>query len=322
MKRKSLMAFLSIEAVLCIFIAFAREALSKAFTAAMSFPFEQIGLGLRALSLSGSAGNAASIILYAMFCLVPAAALLFIRKRRRMQIEDILLGVLSAVLFAVLYLMINPGMLDTSLGSAAGQTIGKAMLGVMAYSVLCGYLVLRVLRLCFSADTGKLQKYLAALLSLLNILFVYLAFGACFGDLLDAISTLRAGNTGNERFLGMSYVFLTLQYLVDALPYVLDVLVVFAAMGLLEKLNTDRYSQAAVTAAGKLTRLCGSALAVIVLSNIGFNLLQFLFIKGLMVVNGSVQIPLLSVAFVLGILLLAQFIGENKQLKDDNDMFI
>ena len=51
-------------------------------------------------------------------------------------------------------------------------------------------------------------------------------------------------------------------------------------------------------------------------------LLQFAFMKTLLVVNGSVQIPILSMAFVLAALLLAQYIKENKQLKDDNDMFI
>ena len=322
MKRRALVIFLTFEAMLCMLLYLVREAVPTAFGAAMAFPFEQLGMGLRALSLSGGVGNLLSIVIYAALCLIPAMVLLLIRKKRRLQHEDVLLGLLSAVLFAVLYFMINPGMLGKYLGSAAGQSLGKAMLGGMVYSVLCSYLVLRILRLFFAADTGKLQKYLIALLYVLNALFVYLAFGACFADLLDAFQTLRKGNAGNEHLLGASYVFLVLKYLVDALPYVLNVLVVFSALRLLDELGADRYSEAAVAAAEKLSLLCGFTLAVTVLSNIALNLLQLIFVRKLMTLNSSLQIPVLSIAFVLATLLMARFIGENKQLKDDYDMFI
>lgn len=322
MKHKKLCVFLACEAVLCILLHSAREILPRAFTAVMAFPFEQIGLGLRALSLSGDTGNIISIVLYTTLCLIPVGILYSLKKVRRLYPEDALLAVLSIVLFAVVYMMINPGLLGPYFGDAAGQSVTKAVLGGMVYSVLIGYAVLRILRLFFHADTGRLQKYLEILLCALNALFVYLAFGAYFSSLMDSFDALRSGNTGNEQSLGMSYLFLVLQYVVNALPYILDVLVVFAALELLDELSADRYSEAAVNASEKLSRLCGMALAVIVISNIGFNLLQLVFIKMLAVMNGSVQIPLISVAFTLAVLLLAQYIKENKQLKDDNDMFI
>lgn len=322
MKHKKLCVFLACEAVLCILLHSAREILPRAFTAVMAFPFEQIGLGLRALSLSGDTGNIISIVLYTTLCLIPVGILYSLKKVRRLYPEDALLAVLSIVLFAVVYMMINPGLLGPYFGDAAGQSVTKAVLGGMAYSVLIGYAVLRILRLFFHADTGRLQKYLEILLCALNALFVYLAFGAYFSSLMDSFDALRSRNTGNEQSLGMSYLFLVLQYVVNALPYILDVLVVFAALELLDELSADRYSEAAVNASEKLSRLCGMALAVIVISNIGFNLLQLVFIKMLAVMNGSVQIPLISVAFTLAVLLLAQYIKENKQLKDDNDMFI
>jgi hypothetical protein len=122
--------------------------------------------------------------------------------------------------------------------------------------------------------------------------------------------------------LGATYVFLGLQFAVDALPYLLDVLVVLAAVRLLEELSSDRYSPQSVKAAGELSRLCGKALAATVLSGIAFNLLQLLFAKELMVINTTLQIPVFSIAFVLGVLLVTRFIAENKQLKDTNDLFI
>lgn len=322
MKAKVFCAFLAAEAVCCLLLQLARERLPGAFSTAIAFPFEQLGLGLRALSLSGWAGNVAAVVLYAALCLLPAAFLEFLHRRRKVYPEDALLAVLSVLLFGVIYLMINPGLIVDWLGAAAGSQMGKALLGGVVYSVLCGYALLRVLRLFFAADTGRLQKYLAGLLGVLNLLFVYLAFGACFGGLLDAFESLRAGNVGNEGNLGASYVFLVLQYLVDALPYVLDVLVVFSALRLLGALRTDRYSAESVAAAESLARLCGRALAATILANIGFNLLQLVFAKRLNVVSGIVELPLLSLAFVLALLLLARFIGENKRLREDNDLFI
>lgn len=326
MKRKTFCIFLGCEAVLCLLLYLTRVSMPGIFTAIITFPFEQIGIALRKLSLSGSIGNVFSIVLYIAISLVPILVLFIFKKRRSLNLEDSLLVVLSALFFVVIYLMINPGMLGKNLGGGAGQVVGhvvdKALLGGVAYSVLLGYIILRILRFFFAADTNRLQKYLAALLCVLNILFVYLAFGAQFGNLMNSIEVLRAGNTLNEHSLGMSYVFLVLQYIVNALPNVLNVLVVFAGLNLLDELASDRYSEATVASATILSRLCGLALTITVVSGIGFNLLQLMFINRLKVVNSTVQIPLLSIAFVLTALLLAQYIRESKQLKDDNDMFI
>lgn len=322
MKRKAFILFLGFEAALCILLSLFQETLPKAFISVMAFPFEQTALGLRALSLSGSTGNTIAILLYVAICLGPAIVLYLLSKMRSLYPEDWLLIVLSVVLFPVIYLMINPGMLHDPLLWVAGPDPGKALLGNIIWSVIVGYILLRILRHLSAADTARLHRYMAALLYGLSILFVYLAFGSGFRDLLNSIESLRASNTGNEHTLGISCAFLVLQYIINTLPYVLDILVVFAGLRLLTQLQADRYSEASVGAAHNLSRLCGRALVVIVVSNTGFNLLQFIFMKNLRVVNSVVQIPILSIAFLLAALLLSQYIRENKQLKDDNDMFI
>lgn len=319
MKHNKLYIFLGCEAILCMMLYLAREALPQVFTTVMAFPLEQIGILLRILSLSGKLGNAISIVLYAALCLIPAFVLFLLRKKRKLFAEDALLAVLSLVLFAVIYLMINPGLLGEYLGNSLGQ---KALLGGIAYSVLTGYILMRILRLFFAADTGRLQKYLMVLLYIINIFIVLLVFGAQFNNLLDSFEQLRAGNKGNEHRLGMSYIFLVLKYLVDALPNALIIPVFFSGQNLINELSVDRYSDQAVACAEKLSRMCGLALIISVLSNVGLNLLQLVFINKLSVTNSSVQIPVFSIVFVLATLLLAQYIKENKRLKDDNDMFI
>lgn len=322
MKRGIFWILLGIEALCCVVLNVMQTSFSGAFTVAMAFPFEQLGILLRTLSLPGGIGNITAIVIYTAVSLIPVAGFLIFAKKRKLYLEDGLLILMSAALFVVLYHMINPGVINPLFGKAAGFAVNKAILGGTVYSVLCGYLVLRVLRLSFGSGVEKLQKYMTVLLWLLNALFVYVIFGICFSGYLNSITALRTGNTGNEHLLSASYVFLVLQFAVDALPYVLNVLVVFSVLRLLGEMRSNRYSNESVEAARKLSRLCGLALAVIVLTNIAFNLLQLLFARMLMVINSSVQIPILSIVFVLAVLLLAQFIAENKQLKDDNDMFI
>jgi hypothetical protein len=91
---------------------------------------------------------------------------------------------------------------------------------------------------------------------------------------------------------------------------------------LLDEMRANRYSAETVAAAGQISKLCAVALVAMVLANIGFNLLQLLFAKSLVVINSSVQIPVFSITFVLAALLFTRLVTENKQLKDDNDMFI
>lgn len=322
MKRRIFLVLLAAEAVVCVLLCFMNVSPAGAFSAAVAFPFEQIGFGLRALSLSGGFGNAAAIFIYVIVSLLPAGALLLLRKRRKLYIEDSLLAVISAALFGVIYLMINPGLIPEALGRAAMPPVGKAILGGTVYSLIAGYVTFRVLRLFAAGNTQKLERYMTVMLGLLNVLFVYMAFGTCFNDMLASMASLRAGNVGNEHLLGATYFFLTLQFVVNALPYILDIVVIFSALRLLYEMRTERYSVESVNAAARMSRLCAVALVTMTVANIAFNLLQLLFARSLMIINSSLQIPVFSILFVLAALLLTRFITENKQLKDENDQFI
>lgn len=322
MSRKLLLGILSAEALACAVFTVMRVSFLDAFSSILAFPFEQIGAGLRALSLSGAGGNAAALVLYVAAGAVPLVPFIVRSTRRKLHFEDGLLVLLSAALFVALYMMINPGMIVSIVGGAAGLPVGRAVLGGIVYSVFAGYLVLRVLRLFSSGSTDKLTRYMSAVLWVMGALFVYMAFGSCLQSLLGSIADLRAGNIGNEDTLGASTVFLWLQFIVSAAPYLLDVAVILAALRLLGEMRKDRYSEGTVAAAGGMAGLCLRALTATVLMNVGFNLMQLLFAGSLRVLNATVQLPVLSILFVLTALLLSRLVSENKQLKDDNDGFI
>ena len=146
--------------------------------------------------------------------------------------------------------------------------------------------------------------------------------GACFGEYLGNLFALRAGNIGNEASLAPSYVFLTLRFLVDALPYALDLRIVDAALRLLSETRASRHGAGSVRAAEALARRCKTALGAVVLSNVAFNLLQLPFLRALRVVKTTVPLPVFSLFFALCALLVSRYAAENKALKDESDSII
>lgn len=290
----------------------------SSIAAIMAFPFEQIGTGLRALSLSGALGNVISIIVYIAVCLSPLL-LLLAPKHRRIQAADALLIPLCAGLFYVIYHMINPGLLAENLPNM-DFLINKALLGAIIYSILLAYAVIRLLKMFFMSSAGKSYQHLTALLFLFNVIFVYLVFGAGVSELIESFKALPSVNAGSE--LALNYVFSAFKFIVGYLPYALNIMVVFEGIKLVRELNADRFSEEAVARARRLSKFCAAALTATVLLNAAFNILQYLFAGMLYDINGFVYFPLFSIAFVLLALLLSRLIAENKALKEDNDSII
>ena len=282
----------------------------------ISFPFLQIGQGMRTLSLAGGVGNVIAVILYIFFCSTPIVMVLLIRNK---NFEDVLLPVLSIVLFVVMYYMINPGILPIATNAIH---IGRALLGGIAYSLIMAYCVLRILRVFYKASAKDLARYIGIALQLFNILFVVYIFGFIFGRMLRAFDVLRIGNIGHEHLLGTTYVFIFLRHAVIALPYFLNIWIVFTALRLLDAININLYSDETISAAKYVSKACGCALKIMVLSSAGLNVLQLMLLSSLHDINSSIDIPVVSITFVLGALLLTRYMVENKALKDENNQFI
>ncbi len=315
MKKKVFLSALTATAAVSVLLTLLRDVLPSLFTDIAAFPLEQIALGLRHLSLFGAAGNVIAIVLYVLICLIPLVFLL--RKKR--QPEDWFLVLLSLHLFLALYCMINPGIISQKTPLSLGSDFEKTLLGTMFYSFLLGYLVIRMVRSFFAANRSGLIRYLRILLGAVCFVLVYLIFGSGLADLIDTIDVLQKTNRGNELLLGTSYVFLVLQYLLSVLPYALDVVIIFAAQRLLQ---AEKHSVEAVLAVEKLSRLCGAALVLIVISHAVYLVLQLIFLQNIYYSRFSVTFPIYSLLFVLAVLLAAQYIRENKQLQEDNDLFI
>lgn len=294
---------------------------SELYSFIITFPFEQLGLGLRILSLSGPAGNIAAIIIYILICLVPCLLFFRLKKSRKLLKTDHFLLAISILLFAVIYYMINPGLFRANVPGT-----GKILLVSTFYSVFFGYIILRILEKCRTTDTKHLQAWLKPLLAVIIFLCLYVILAECIQNLSVSVQYLHEAddlenslvNTG----LTVTYVFLALQCIINILPYALAVFILITVIRSLNALIFDRYSDASVAAADKLVSLCTRSLVTTVLSNMLFNILQLLFHQELLQINMVVSVPVFSIAFVLTVSLMAGYIRENQKLKQDNDLFI
>lgn len=318
---------LGVEAVVCVVFCLLQVNFPGVFSSAAAFPFEQIGMGLRTLSLSGKGGNVAAIVLYVLAGMIPALVWLGLRRKRAARRIDLLLPGMSVLLFVVNFYMVNPGLFLTSVPGT-----GKWMLGSVFYSVLSGYLIVRVLMYCREAEPERLQKGLQGLLWFLNVVFVYIVFGDCLSDFFEAVKSVQAGNSGSyaKEFLsvswaegmGLTWLFLGLHYTVTVLPCLFDMGIVFLSMRMLTALGNDRYSDESVEMSGRLAGFCGKALVFTVGAEVVFNLLQLVFRSRLYKMDIMIHVPVLSIIFVLAALLFARYVQEEQQLKREHDLFI
>ena len=326
MKNKKFLGILILEAISCLLFYSLQANFPNLFSAVIAFPFEQIGFGLRKLSLSGSMGNVFAIIIYVIVCLLPVGCFCWLKKKKKKRKIDWLLPALSILLFVVIYYMINPGLFGETVSG-----MGKMLLGTTFYSVFIGYLTLRILEKCVSADKKWLQKGLRILLHMVIILLVYVVFGECFGSLPSTIQNLREANSISSDGLGFffgeidltaTYIFLVLQSIVNAIPYLLDIAILFLMIRMMDEMEKDQYSDITVEISGILSKLCIKALVITVSSNMGLNVLQLIFHESLYQINVVVSLPIVSIVLVLAVLLMARYIRENQKLKQNYDLFI
>lgn len=311
---------------------------TNAFSAISAFPFEQIGLGLHALSNAGMVGNIIAIVVYCGFCLAPTAYFAMQLHKKRSYIGDWLLVVLSVLLFAVMYLMVNPAYIARRFGFL-GETsfVVKAFCGVVVYSVVAGYLVLRAVHFIANHETGSMYKYLKGFLAAVAICLVFDIFSTGLTSLIASFDSLTAGNVSwhSHRLidhliddpwfgqdLALSYIFLVLQWLVSVLPDVLGIIIVFSGLELIFVLEEDQYSEDVTKTARKMGQVCRRVVIVIMLSQICINLLQLGLGSLVLSSNYTLNVPLLSVVFVLAAMLSARHFETTRQLKIDNEMII
>jgi len=231
---------------------------------------------------------------------------------------DALLPLASLLIFMALYLAVNPSLAGRWLGEA-GALMGTALPGGAVYSTLLTWCVLR---LADRMETAEIYRLARVLLCALGLMFVFAAFGSALSALLQEIAAMHVGNTAAGQPVGFTSVVLVAGYLVEALIWLLDLWVLFAALSLLEAVKEDRAGEAVVLGAGELYRRGRISLSLGLSAALSFDLAQLFLSRNLLRLHTTVRLPVFSVAFLLVMLIVSRLLRENKELRDDNDLFI
>ncbi len=298
MKFKKYLLFLLLEALGVIAVTKGMGVKTESVFDLLSFPLVKSADFLGTMSLSGSFGNAVAIAIYLLCCLIPVFVMLFRIKKQTFVKTDSLLVLVSAVLFAVVYLLINPSEMGLH-----GYGEEASMVAFSFWSLLVGYLVLKFADTVKNAEGKRTEKLLSLVLKITGAVFV---FALCSTELVKTeigIVTL-------------------LSFANSILPSIFGVLIVIYCLDVLSEFTLDRYSENTLRATEKLSSVCILALRVTVSVTALFSVLQLRFINELSKVNFSVEIPLLSFGFILLVLILSGFLKDSKELKEDNDSFI
>ena len=257
MKLKKYLLFLLLEAVGVIGITKGIGVKTESVFDLLSYPLVKTADLLGAMSLSGSIGNAVAIAIYSLFCLIPIFVMLFKFKKKTYVKTDSLLVLVSAVLFAVVYLLINPSEMGLhGLGEEA------LMVAFSFWSLLVGYLVLKFADTVKNTEDKRTEKLLSLILKITGAVFV---FALCSVELV-------------KTEIGIVTV---LSFANSILPSVFGVLIVIYCLNVLSEFELDRYSENTLRAIEKLSSVCILALRVTVSVTALFSVLQLKYINEL-----------------------------------------
>lgn len=300
-----------------------------------TFPWEQIGIGLRKLSLSGAAGDLAAWILFAVMGGCPLILWGMLERRKKSSRVDLLLPVLSLTLFSGLWFLINPSYLAAYLFPAGMGEMGRCAFALAIDSILLCWLLLR-----FLGSSGKMDKK-TLLRSLEIMLGLYVALNAAAilfqggAELLTAWKSVGVSVSGDMewmltpeigftevRSMGLSRCFLVFQTLCRYLPELLELGLCGVAICFLNSCEQNSFSEDSLKQVKRLKRLSACFLGAVLGTNVCANLLQLTFARYIYCSNYILAFPIKHVIFMLGVLMLSRFWLESKKLKDDNTLFI
>jgi hypothetical protein len=300
-------------------------------------PFDLTGEGLRGLSLNSSYGNIIAILLYALLSAIPLIYLLYRRINSRLQKADLLLPIISVYTFYMLYEFINPGLLHNRMpqiiATEDGLPLIKMSIAIIFYSLWFVYLILRLLEnLAMSKGNQKVDSHMMNVkkdkqnnlcLKLKKVLLIISVFYTFLLGYFMAFQMFDKFSRCSKQFnITINCTFVVLSYLLNGLPIIFSIITLIAGIKLLEAMVTNHLQEEEIQAATYLGKISKFTVYITVISNISFNVLQFIFSKQLSNTDYTLQISFIPLVIAFAARILSGYFMETKALKEDNEMII
>ncbi len=301
---------------------------------ALTAPFVWAGAGLRALSLSGWAGNALAVLLYALLSLTPLWP--FVSKAR-LKVHSFRwhLVAMSAYLFFLLYFMVNPSMIQTLFHSNMGAQqealrVEQLILCIFFYSLLIACWILGIM-----ADAGRIPLQLRRLMIVLGAVMIVSVFYINVANLKSALASLPKPP---EDIFGLRFTssipgaagsppaydgfMAVVRFVFDSAPVILLLTVLSMAGKLLHSLERSFFSEDNQRHAAAIAGRCRLVILVSLGGMLITNVLQLLLARGLHNVNVSGQIPLITLILSLAMMLVSRYLERSFAVYRENQMMI
>ena len=277
--------------------------------------FERIGSGLRELSLAGGGGNMAA---WGIVIAVSVLPLLLWRRKRGM--ENALLVLCGAQLFAMLFFLVNPGLHSPAafLGEAAiarkgwGLIAGGSVLGTL----LC-WLGLRILRALPGRSPAMLPKLLAAAAGLYP---GFLGFGAV-RTVLTRVAAVAASNTGGA-IVAKTTVLMGGLTVLELIPELLAGYVLLLAGDLAREVEAAPFEEKTVALAERIAARCIAIAKAAMLVTVAGNALQMAAYPEVAAVSVAASVPVMTLLLCAMLLVLCRYLRRAKAVSDDNASII
>lgn len=279
----------------------------------MNDPLLSVGRGLRALSLSGFAGDLLAWLVVLLVSGAPLLLLLRIGKEGR-GMEDLLLGLMVPVIFCWLFYLANP----TRLGEIASHIFPLAG-GCTVLSMGAAWLVLKLLRGLDGAPTQRLAAAFGALLSGCALLC---AFSVAYGGAAGVAAQWAQVVEGNTNPGGLTLPVLIVLGVLNATPGLLVAVTMVWGSELASVLGGGTFDQMGVELCSRVALACKAAAQATVTLTVFVNLLQLALVGELLSVSFSITLPLFSLVASTGLFLLCLCLQRGAVLQEDNDSII
>lgn len=290
-------------------------------------PFTEIGGWLRALSLSGWAGNAASLLAYALLSLAPV---LWALSRRQKGPFPYLV---SAYLFYLWYVMVNPALLGAlpaeMLVDPDGVRTLQALPVMVLYMMVLGWLLLRAVS---KRDVRSLSKSLRLLAWFVGALLIVSIFCGQVGALAAALRAAAQERADAEALIwafqqtaepGPAPVLMALvRFLAACAPAAMLLYMLPAALRLLAGCEQHLFAEENAALAQALARRARLTILVAVICMLGRGFIE-LFALGLLAdTRVEADVPIMELLVALAAALFARYLEAGSRVYRENQMMI
>lgn len=279
---KKLQVVWAIEVVIILVLMVFGTTLNAESLSWITLPFTIISDRLRNLSLMNSIGNLVSIVLYILICASPLLLL-----RRKTMFEKILLILWSLGLFVSIYLFINLHLISIH-GMGVIIQLG---LTIFVYSIILDYGIVTLVTRTNRYETNDLLKILGYLLIGVGMYYVSMS--------LFVIKTIEVEQLASW-----------INQIGILIPSLLGLFIIYKAVKIID---LEVLGETSIKHIEQLSKLASQSLIIMVVVNIGVNLLKLLLISSLENVSFSFNYSLDALLLVIVVMFVSRLMIENSQ---------